>query len=68
MTDQQIEEWAHKEADKHFENYWQNEDGTILPPENRTAEMLTNFILEMLTYKFGLIKGAKSYRDNLITN
>lgn len=61
-----IEKWAQKETDDHFKNYWNNEDGTIIPPDNRTGEMLASYLIEMSTYKFGLIKGAQSYRDNLI--
>jgi hypothetical protein len=68
MTDKQIEAWAEKETDKHFEKYWQNDDGTIMLSDDRTGEMIASYIIEMSTYNLGLINGAKSYRDNLITN
>ena len=67
MNDKEIEKWAQKETDEHFKNYWLNEDGTTMSVEKRTGEMLASYLIEMSTYRFGLIKGAQAYRDNLIS-
>lgn len=66
ISNEQIEEWAQKETKEHFKKYWQNEDGTKIPSADITSAALANYLVEMSTYQFGLIKGAISYRDNLI--
>lgn len=66
LTDTVIENWAQKETDDHFKNYWKNPDGTEIPPAERTGEMLADFLIELSTYRYGLIIGAKAYRDNVI--
>lgn len=59
MNDSQIESWAQKETDKHFEHYWEHIDGTIIPLD-KNGEMLADYLIEFTTYRCGLIAGAKS--------
>lgn len=66
LSDKEIKDWAQKESQEHFKNYFKKGNGTEMTSEEKTGEILTNYLIEWSTYKYGLIKGAQAYRDNLI--